>query len=189
MTAAAFVRALRLAAKHVAALQETYPSHLDTEDLADTIAVVQDLRARLGMVEADLTRDLGQAVGKNYVGYLSDGRQYEVKRGGDRTAWDHDDWKRDVRRNVTAQVLKDRGLPEVADLVDDDGQMLEVHLASMLQEAVTAAQEVHGSTAPKSTSLKALGLYAGDYSTTTPGPWRFSAAKPTTTTDSPNQEK
>ena len=103
MTAAAFVRALRLAAKHVRAMENAEPEadqFANPEHLADAIAVVQDLRARLAVVEADMTRDLGQRLGKGFVGYLSDGRQYEVKRGGDRTAWDHEDWKRDVRRTI-----------------------------------------------------------------------------------------
>jgi hypothetical protein len=169
MTAAAFVRALRLATKHTKALAAPAEAvdALDADALAMAVAAVQDLRSRLSDVEAVLAKELGQKVGKGFVDYLPDGRQYEVTRGGDRTAWNHDDWKRDVRRKVTERFTK-----------GPDGDVV-----------VAVVNQETGETQPLATILQeALGLWAGDYSTTTPGPWRFAAVKPTeTTTSSPEQ--
>lgn len=142
---------------------------------ADLVALIQDLKARLGLVEAQAVMTLGKSAGA-IQGNLSDGRQFTLKRAADRTAWDHEEWKRDARRAIVQAHAGSR-------LVIDTDTGEEAPLARVLQEAITEAQEVHGSTAPRSTSLKRLGLYANDYCTSTPGGWRFNALKPTTTED------
>lgn len=150
---------------------------MDSQALADSTALVQDLRYRLGLVERDLAVALGKREGK-IVGALSDGRQFTLDRSSDRKEWQHDDWKRDVRRAVVTQTIG--GHPFVV-VNQETGQ--EFPLANLLQAALAEAQEIHGAQAPKSTALKTLGLYASDYCTSTPGGWRFAAVKPTPTED------
>lgn len=144
---------------------------LTDQELADSAALIQDVRRRLADVELALVGAIGKRHGNKTVGNLSDGRQFTVSRSGDRTSWDHEDWKRDVRRVIVG------GLPAAVVVDTDTGE--ERPLAKVLQEVLAKAQEVHGSTGPRTTQLKALGLYAGDYSTTTPGPWRMSVVAPT----------
>lgn len=156
---------------------------LDTQAQVDAIALIQELRYRLGLVESTLATALGKAEGV-IQGNLSDGRQFTLKRTQDRKEWDHDDWKRDARRAVVQGVLKDRELA-IMDL--ETGEVGDTSLSGLLYEAVAQAQEVHGSTAPRSTSLKRLGLYASDYCTSSPGGWKLNAIKaepkPDTTTE------
>lgn len=149
---------------------------LTEDELAAYVALLQDIRSRLGAVERDLTTALGKRVGKT-VGALPDGRQFTVDRMADRKEWIHEDWKRDVRRKVADFYAKDCGL----ELVDGAGEVQPI--APLLQEVMAKVQEVHGSTAPRSRSLKELGLFATDYCTSTPGGWRFNAVKPTTKED------
>lgn len=153
---------------------------------ADALALVQTLRQRLALLESDLGATLGKAAGK-HTGYLSDGRQFTFTRTADRKEWDHEGWKRDARRNVVALALE--GLPAedgVLQVIHDaTGEVMPVRIASVLQTALATIQETHGSTSPRSTNLKALGLYVGDYCTSTPGPWRLNAVKPTETTTTP----
>lgn len=152
---------------------------LEDDALAHSIALVQDIRRRLGDVERDLTVALGERLGKT-TGNLSDGRQFTLSRTQDRKEWDHDDWKRDARRVIVERTMGD--LPARATVVAETGEAQEdVNLAAMVYEAITMAQEVHGSTAPRSRALKDLGLYASDYCTSQPGGWRFAAHPPTTT--------
>lgn len=164
-------------------------------DLADAIATIQDLRARLVNVERDLATALGKRVGK-FTGELSDGRQFKLERAMDRKEWDHDEWKRDVRRTIATSLSGRFVLSVPRDPMDgEDGSLVdtttgeEVTLGRVIQEALTAAQDVHGATSPKSTSLKALGLYASDYCTTQPSGWRFSAIKPTEKITTPTTEE
>jgi hypothetical protein len=150
---------------------------LEDDNLADSIGLVQDIRRRLGNVERDLTVELGTRLGKA-VGNLSDGRQFTLHKTADRTAWDHDDWKRDARRVIVQDITDHIQITE--DLVDvQSGEV--VALAALLYEAIAKAQEVHGAQAPKSGVLKTLGLYASDYCTSQPGSWKFTALAPTTT--------
>lgn len=165
---------------------------LETLDQAAAIALVQDLRRRLGQVEMDLTTTLGKAEGQ-FQGNLPDGRQFTLKRTAERKGWDHEDWKRDARRKVV-QTTSER----YAVMGYDDDEPVVVYntetgetasLAAILHEAVTMAQEVHGSTAPRSTALKRLGLYASDYCESSPGGWKFDAIKPhETTTEKDNTD-
>lgn len=158
---------------------------METPALTDAAALVQDLRKRLGDVERDLTVALGKREGK-CSGELSDGRLFTLQRSSDRKAWDHDEWKRDVRRAVVEKVRTDLGLPKVATVLDVTGELTTLDLAAPLYQAVAEAQAVHGAQAPKSTSLKALGLYASDYCESSPAGWRLTVTpksdNPTTTT-------
>lgn len=155
---------------------------MDPVPQADAIALVQDLRKRLGEVEQSLAIALGKAEGQ-FQGNLSDGRQFTLKRTADRKAWNHEDWKRDARRAVVKEAVADSSLA----LVDEEtGETL--NLSAFLFTVVAEAQEVHGSTAPRSTALKRLGLYASDYCESSPGAWKFDAIppKPQTETDQEN---
>lgn len=153
---------------------------LDSAELAEFAAMIQDMRAKLSDVEAALVTELGRRDGKT-VGYLPDGRQFTVSRMADRKEWQHDDWKRDVRRVVVDQFLQRAGLAAVVPIADPStGEVGEFPLAAWAQEMLATAQEVHGSTAPRtSTGLKPLGLFATDYCTSTPGGWKLTAVKPT----------
>jgi len=159
---------------------------LEPIDQAAAIALVQDLRKRLGDVEQTMAIALGKAEGQ-HQGNLPDGRQFTLKRTQDRKAWDHEDWKRDARREVVKATLEDFGTTHL-DVVDMEGEVSTMDLAPILYKAVAMAQEVHGSTAPRSTALKRLGLYATDYCESSPGAWKFDAIapKPTTETDQEN---
>lgn len=169
-----------------ATLQAHVDASADLEpiDQAAAIALVQDLRKRLGQVEQDLAITLGKAEGQ-HQGNLPDGRQFTLKRTANRTAWNHEDWKRDARRKIIANAM-----PDDADLIVVDSSTGETvdNVRAILYEAVTEAQEVHGSTAPRSTALKRLGLYATDYCESSPGGWKFDAIapKPTTETEQEN---
>lgn len=162
-------------------------SGMEGQDLVDAVALLQDLRTRLTMVERDLVTVAGRGMGR-VVGSLSDGRQFTLERATDRKEWDHDDWKRDVRRIIATAVAEPYGGNNVVAMVGDDGEVFDLPLTGIIIEAITQAQEVHGSTAPRSRALKTLGLYAGDYSTSSPAGWRFSAVKPTTPSTTDTEE-
>lgn len=148
---------------------------MEPDAQADAVAVLQDLKFRLGQIETQAATNLGKIAGA-IQGNLSDGRQFTLKRAADRKEWDHDEWKRDARRNIVKHTTDEMG--SVIQVLTEDGEVQEFNLAALLHSAITEAQEVHGSTAPRSTALKRLGLYASDYCTTTPGGWRFTALRP-----------
>jgi len=151
---------------------------LDYTGPAELIAWLQATKARLGVMEAYLARELGRTEGCPDLIVLPDGRHAEVVKGKDRKAWDHDAWKRDVR----AALLASRSITN-PELIDPDTGA-EVNVAALL----SAVQDVHGSTAPKVKSLRELGLAADDYCESFPGPYAVkvstpSDATPTTTKD------
>lgn len=151
------------------------------------VAAVQDAIASLRTLERDLAIGLGTELGAAQ-GELPDGRLFVLKRAQDRAAWDHDEWKRDARRVLAAQAADHYRMmdPEgevVEAVLFDPGTGEQVTLGRVVQEAMTAIENVHGSAAPKSTALKALGLYASDYCTSSPGGWTFRATPRPTTTD------
>lgn len=158
---------------------------LDLPALAGTVALVQDLKRRLGLLEAYLSREAGHVaveVDLPRKGVLPDGRPWELRRGKDRKGWDHEDWKRDVRQKVVEAALVGRSRV----LVDPDtGEELDV--TPIVFQAVQNAQEVHGSTAPRVGQLRALTLDPDDYAETSPGTWGFTVTPPTTTNDSGEQ--
>lgn len=121
------------------------------------VAMLQDVRRSLGQVESIIARTVGQDEVTPRAGFLPDGRAYEVRKGVSRKAWQHEEWKHDVRRQILS------GLGEVVDA--GTGETIDVSVL------VAAAQAVHGSAAPKATALKALGLAADDYAETVSGSW------------------
>lgn len=148
---------------------------IDPPDLAEAIASTQEAIRFLRTVEQDLATELGRQVGKSQ-GDLEDGRHYTLQRSSDRKEWAHDDWQRDVRRAIVQEFAAE-GLvvmdPETGEVIHDN-------VRALLQGALAEAQAIHGAQAPKSTALKALGLYASDYCTSSPSGWRFTVP-PTTT--------
>lgn len=125
--------------------------------LVGLCALLQDLRRSLAQTEGLLAMRAGRDEATPRDGVLPDGRHYEVRRGTTRKAWDHDGWKHDVR----AQVLS--GVGEVVDT--STGEQVDVHAL------VAAVQEVHGSSAPRVTALKRLGLEPDTYCESVPGTW------------------
>ena len=149
--------------------------HLDSLDYtgpAELIAWLQATKARLGVMEAYLARELGRTEGCPDLIVLPDGRHAEVVKGRDRKAWDHDAWKRDVR----AALLASHSVTN-PELIDPDTGA-EVNVAALL----SAVQDVHGSTAPKVKSLRELGLAADDYCESFPGPYAVKVSTPSDST-------
>lgn len=154
---------------------------LEPIDQAAAVALVKDLRQRLGQVESGLAETLGKAEGQ-MAGYLPDGRQFTLKRTADRKEWQHDEWKRDARRVIAQSVAERYEVPNdsAEDFLVESATGETVALGRVLQEAMIALQNVHGSAEPKSTALKPLGLYKGDYCTSSPGGWILNAIAPST---------
>lgn len=166
--------------------------YADPEHLAETIDVIQDVRRRLALVEALASTALGKAMGRG-SGVLPDGRPYEMMKAKDRTAWDHDAWKRDTRARIATAISErfvdpdgpsDSGTyPDVLLLDYTTGEVTTLEHA--VQHALHQVQEVHASAAPKLKPLRDLGLVPDDYCTTNPGPWsmkRPDRPTPSTTT-------
>ena len=141
----------------------------------DQVAAVQEAVANLRNLERDLSIALGKREGA-IQGNLKDGRQFTLKRTADRKAWDHEEWKRDARRAIVRHTTDEMGA--TVQVLTEGGEVQDFDLARLLHLAITEAQEVHGSTAPRSTALKRLGLYATDYCESSPGGWKFDAIKP-----------
>lgn len=181
------LHALRLSAELLQQLeQDDAEAALPVEERAAVVATIQEVRARLTAVEAGVTTSIGNEAGA-VTGYLPDGRQYTTKRAADRKEWQHDEWKRDARRAIVTKMMEGLPVPldankRVAVLHPETGEVEHFAPGLFLQMAMQTIQDVHGSTAPKSTALKALGLYASDYCTSTPGGWRLNVIKPDTTT-------
>lgn len=150
----------------------TKADNLTPQDLADIVVGIQDTIAQLRLLETDFAAALGRAEGA-CEGYVSDGRRFTLKRTPDRKEWDHESWRRDVRRAVVRQATDDRQL-----VVLDSETGETKPLGEVLHTAITQAQEVHGSAYPRSGALRGLGLYSGDYCTSSPGAWRLTAVRP-----------
>lgn len=149
--------------------------------LTDAAALLQDLIFRLSLVARDLVSEAGKRHGR-ITGELSDGRQFKLERSADRKEWRHDDWQHDVRRVIAQRAAEPYGGNNVVVLMGDDGEVYDLPLVTIINQAIAEAQAVHGSQAPKTTSgLTPLGLRATDYCTSTPGGWRLSVVKPDTT--------
>lgn len=153
--------------EHVVSGVET----VDDDALADTIVSVQDAIAYLRVLELDLTAALGRRRGP-CTGNATDGRQYTLRRSPDRKDWDHAEWKRDVRRVLVQNIMDGAALS----VVNEETGTTEP-LAPLLHTVLTDAQEIHGSTAPRSGALKRISLYATDYCTSSPGGWRLSTIR------------
>lgn len=142
----------------------------DLQALVDLVATIQDLKRSLASAESYVARSAGavRRKGVDAPEATSDGRPITLHRAKTRTAWDHDGWKAAV---LTA-VLDD-AVPRGHDVVDaETGEP--VDLAAIVKNA----QAVHGSTSPRTTSLKALGIVPGDFCTETPGPWTVQVIQP-----------
>lgn len=155
---------------------ERLTDDLDYGSLAETVAWLQGMKARLGVAEAYVARELGRMDGTPEVIELPDGRTAQVNKGKDRKEWRHDDWKRDVRVAVVAD------LPVIATVDPSTGEFQVDATGQVVLEAIAKAQAVHGSAAPKVTALKPLGLAADDYCTSSPGPYSVRISTPTDTT-------
>lgn len=128
------------------------------------VAAIQDVRKALGQTEAYLVREVGRDGAAPAEGRLPDGRAYVLRKGATRKAWDHEEWRKDVRRQVLS------GVGEVVD--PSTGESVDV--AGLL----AAVQQVHGAGAPKVVALKGLGLDPGDYCETFSGPWGLQVTSP-----------
>lgn len=155
----------------LATAMDGHEDDLQYDVLAETVAWLQDLRRDLGTAEAYVSRELGRMIGCPDVITLADGRRAEVLKGKERKAWDHEAWKRDVRKAVLDAEGIDGALLDVA-----TGEAVDV------QALLAKVQSVHGSAAPKVTALKPLGLAADDYCESVPGPYSVRISAPATTT-------
>lgn len=155
---------------------EQFTDDLDFGAMGETVAWLQAIKARLGTSEAFVAREMGRQDGCPEIVELPDGRTAEVLKGKDRKEWRHDDWKRDVRVAVVAD------LPVIATVDPSTGEFQVDTTGQVVLEAIAKAQAVHGSAAPKSTALKPLGLAADDYCTSGPGPYSVRISTPTDTT-------
>lgn len=159
---------------------ERLTDDLDYGPLAETVAWLQAMKARLGVAEAFVARELGRMDGVPEVIELPDGRTAQVNKGKDRKEWRHDDWKRDVREAVLEQVTA--AWSEAPEILTEDGEVATLPLGQIVTTAMANVQAVHGSAAPKVTALKPLGLAADDYCTSSPGPYSVRISTPTDTT-------
>lgn len=161
-------------ARNLPAAVAHWNATLTDAEAVNVVAWAQDLRRLLADVEAAVTWAASRNASIPKTGTLADGRAYTLKRGADRKGWDHDRWKHDVR----AAIASDRGAGMM--VVDEStGEVRPV--AQVLLSAIADAQAVHGSTAPKVTALKALGLDPDDYAETIPGRWSVVITNPTAT--------
>lgn len=134
------------------------------EGLAVMVAELQDAKRALALIEHEAARAAGELKrsGVKPSEVLPDGRPYELKRSMTRKAWDHGAWK----GAVLNRVLENRGLDRYA-VNPNTGEEVD------LGQLVADAQGVHGSTSPRVTALRSLGLEPSDFCTETPGPWAF----------------
>lgn len=153
---------------------------LEYSAVADFIVWAQDVRRRLALIESWAARELGRDVGCPDTIDLPDGRTVEVLKGKDRKAWRHDEWQRDARVAVVGETMFHAYADaETGELVD---------LTPVLLDVAARVQAVHGSTAPRARSLKALGLNADDYCETYPGPYNLKVCAPAPTPTTPTTE-
>lgn len=137
-------------------------------DLAELLADLRDARERLYALERDTEVTLAKAMTTDEVDTPT--LRVERRRGTDRKSWDHAGWQVDARR----QVLRKHGLAGAQGVLTPDGEVIP---AEVLAEALAELQSVHGSTAPRTTQLKGLGLDPRDYCESSPGAWRVSVRR------------
>lgn len=132
----------------------------DGVQLAALLAQVRGARERLLTMERDLERETAKAMSSDLL--MVDGQfRVERRRSKDRTAWDHDSWTRDARRNV----LRRRGVLGAAGVVTKDGEVVEVSLSELLSDV----EAIHGKGAPRVGAMRDLGLDPDDYCETKSG--------------------
>ena len=146
--------------------------HLDVDGLVQTADKIAQLRERLTYALAYVERAAGQTVADypaGREGELPDGRVYEIRRGSERKAWDHQRWQKDAREKLLAK----HGIGSGVAVVPETGEEISVH------EVLAEIEAVHGSTGPRVTALRPLGLDPDDYCERSPGPYRvIISAKP-----------
>lgn len=152
-----------LLGKHLDALAK----EADTGDLAAVAADMQDARRRLTQLEGLVARAAGQVRHERH-GELPGGGVYDLRRGAIRKAWDHDGWRAKVL-NLTLDQHQVHRDTEVVNT--ETGEPVDV--AAIVQ----AVQAAHGSTSPKVSILKGLGIDPDDYCEATPGPWTFQVTR------------
>jgi hypothetical protein len=135
-------------------------------DVAEMLADVRDARKRLYELEGLLET----AAAKAMLGDTAENPHVRVERSRypDRKKWQHDEWKRDVRRKVI-QTFNLKG----ATVISRDGEPLEISL----YEVLNRVQDVHGSTDPRVRRLRDLGLDPDDYCERGPGPWKVEVTR------------
>lgn len=141
----------------------------DVAAMAVLVADLQDLRRRLSQVEAEVARRAGSirhAAETN--GEMPGGGVYTLRRGATRKAWDHDGWKTRV-----LNLVLDRHEVHRDDQVVNAETGAAVDVAAIVQEVEAA----HGSTAPKVSILKGLGIDPDEFCESTPGPWTFQVTR------------
>lgn len=131
-------------------------------DVAELLDMVRTERTRLYALEQQVEEAAARALLDDMT--TTDTLRIERHRTTDRKAWQHADWQRDVR----AKVLQAHGLKGAQGVLTADGEVLE---ASVLFDLMATLQGAHGSTSPRTTALRALGLDARDYCESSPGRW------------------
>jgi len=131
-------------------------------DLAELFVTLQEARKALQSLE----RDAELACAKAMLDDMAETAtlRIERRRGTERKAWDHEQWKRDVR----AKTLQAHGMKGAQGVITATGEVID---GAELYDVLAAVQDAHGSAAPKTTSLRALGLDARDYCESSPGAW------------------
>lgn len=137
----------------------TDPAGTDTAELLDAIRTE---RVRLYQLEQQAEEACAKALLDDMT--TTDTIRVERHRTTDRKAWDHAAWQRDVR----AKVLQAHGLKGAQGVLTADGEVLP---GSVLFDLMSQVEAAHGSAAPKTTTLRALGLDARDYCESSPGRW------------------
>lgn len=165
-------------ATHLAKAMEKHTDEYDYSALAQTVDWLQTVKRSMGEFESYAARELGRLDSTPPFIELPDGRRAEVMKGRERKEWRHEDWKHDVRAKVAAVHLS-----LLPDTLVDPNTGEELNVAPVVIQAISDAQAVHGSTAPKVTAMKELGLSADDYCTSGPGPYSVKISAPSTTTE------
>lgn len=154
-------------ARAVQALEDARDALVEDADdpeglqLALLLQAVREARVKLYGVE----QDIEAATAKAMMGDQAEGPGLRVERyrAKDRKEWDHESWQHDARM----KALRKHGALKAAAVVTADGEALPLNLHDLLREV----QQVHSAGQPKTTALRALGLDAADYCTTSQGAW------------------
>lgn len=131
-------------------------------DVAELLDAVRTERVRVQALEGRVEEACARALLDDMT--TTPTLRIERHRTTDRKAWDHDAWKRDVR----AKVLQAYGMKGAQGVITATGEVID---GAELYDVLAALQDAHGSTAPKTTALRALGMDARDYCETSPGRW------------------
>lgn len=137
-------------------------------DVAELYAAVSEARVRLQGLERDAEAATARAMLGDYAETPT--LRVERSRRADRKAWDHEGWQADVRH----KVLQAAGLKGAQGVINAAGEVLD---ASVLHDLMAAVEGVHGSTAPRVTAMRQLGIDPDDYCERTPGGWQVKVTR------------